>query len=152
MKKQPYTRFLLMLFASAVAMYITMYLNTYSWDHVYFSWTRMYMTLIGTSVMSLIMFGFMKGMYANRQKNLSLVLGSLLLGVMATVLVRTQQPIDDIRWMKAMIPHHSIAILTSNEATITDPEVKRLSESILETQRKEIEEMKGYIKRLEQQH
>ncbi len=95
MKKQPYTRFLFMLFASAVAMYITMYFNTYRWDHVYFSWTRMYMTLIGTSAMSLIMFGFMKNMYANRRKNLSLVLGSLLLGVMATVLVRTQMSIPE---------------------------------------------------------
>ncbi len=51
--------------------------------------------------------------------------------------------------MKAMIPHHSIAILTSKRADIKDPEVRKLADDIIKAQVKEIEEMKKYIKRLE---
>ena len=68
---------------------------------------------------------------------------------LATLLVRTQVPIDDLKWMKAMIPHHSIAILTSGRADIKDPEVKKLAEDIIETQKREIAEMKKMIERLE---
>ena len=64
--------------------------------------------------------------------------------------MRAQAPIvGDVLWMKAMIPHHSIAILTSERAQIKDPEVKQLAEDIIKAQRKEIEEMKAMIKRLE---
>tara|TARA_R110002124_G_scaffold88730_1_gene227405 strand:- start:66 stop:221 length:156 start_codon:yes stop_codon:yes gene_type:complete len=48
-----------------------------------------------------------------------------------------------------MIPHHSIAILTSERADIKDPEVKKLANNIIKAQRKEIEEMKMILKRLE---
>jgi len=87
--------------------------------------------------------------YKNKKKNRAIVIGSILLFISATLLVRQQQPIGDILWMKAMIPHHSIAILTSKRADIEDPEVKLLAEEIIKAQEREIEEMKGYIKRLE---
>lgn len=51
--------------------------------------------------------------------------------------------------MKAMIPHHSIAILTSTNAAIKDPEVKELADDIIQTQKEEIEKMKEMIERLE---
>ena len=147
----PYTKFVLMLAASFVAMYITMYLNTYEIDHVYFSLTRFYMTCLGISAMALIMFFFMKKMYKNRKKNTAILLGSMLLFGSALFLVRAQKPIGDVLWMKAMIPHHSIAILTSERADIQDPEVKKLANDIIEAQRKEIREMKEMINRLEKQ-
>lgn len=147
----PYTKFVLMLAASFVAMYITMYLNTYEMDHVYFSLTRFYMTCLGISAMALIMFFFMKKMYKNRKKNTAILLGSMLLFSSALFLVRAQKPIGDVLWMKAMIPHHSIAILTSERADIQDPEVKKLANDIIEAQRKEIGEMKEMINRLEKQ-
>lgn len=147
----PYTKFVLMLAASFVAMYITMYLNTYEMDHVYFSLTRFYMTCLGISAMALIMFFFMKKMYKNRKKNMAILLGSMLLFGSALFLVRAQKPIGDVLWMKAMIPHHSIAILTSERADIQDPEVKKLANDIIEAQRKEIGEMKEMINRLEKQ-
>ncbi|KXN98873.1 hypothetical protein LS48_10010 [Aequorivita aquimaris] len=147
----PYTKFVLMLAASFVAMYITMYLNTYEMDHVYFSLTRFYMTCLGISAMALIMFFFMKKMYKNRKKNTAILLGSMLLFGSALFLVRAQKPIGDVLWMKAMIPHHSIAILTSERADIQDPEVKKLANDIIEAQRKEIGEMKEMINRLEKQ-
>jgi peptidoglycan/LPS O-acetylase OafA/YrhL len=150
MKKGNYTKFVAMLAASFVAMYITMYLNTYSIDHVYFSLTRFYMTCLGISAMAIIMYVAMRGMYQNKKKNMGIIFGSIALFVTALGLVRVQAPIvGDVLWMKAMIPHHSIAILTSERADIQDPEVKKLAEGIIEAQRKEIGEMKAMIKRLE---
>lgn len=144
-----YTKFTLMLICSAISMYITMYFNTYELSHVFFSWTRMYMTFIGIGGMAIIMFLFMKNMYSNKAKNLSIVLCSLILMSVSTYLVRQQVPIKDVKWMKAMIPHHSIAILTSTGAELKDPEVKQLAQEIIEAQRKEIKEMKLMIERLE---
>ena len=81
---------------------------------------------------------------------MAIILGSILLFVSALGLVRVQKPIiGDVLWMKAMIPHHSIAILTSERADIKDPEVKQLAEDIIEAQRREIEQMKAMIERLQ---
>ncbi|OAB79722.1 DUF305 domain-containing protein [Cochleicola gelatinilyticus] len=150
MKKGNYSKFVGMLAASFVAMYITMYLNTYAWDHVWFSLTRFYMVCLGIAAMAIIMFVAMRGMYQNKKKNIAIVLGSILLFVGALGLVRNQKAtVGDVLWMKAMIPHHSIAILTSERADIQDPEVKQLAEDIIKAQRREIEEMKQMIERLE---
>ena len=149
-KSNNYTKFILMLSASFVAMYITMYLNTYELDHVYFSMTRLYMTCLGISAMAVIMFFFMRKMYQDKKKNIAILLGSLILFVAALGLVRAQSPvIGDILYMKGMIPHHSIAILTSERADIKDPEVRKLADGIIKAQKKEIGEMKAMIKRLE---
>lgn len=145
-----YTKFFLMLGLSFIAMYITMYLNTYAIDHVYFSMTRFYMVCLGISTMAVIMWFFMRNMYKNKKKNIGILVGSLMLFVGALGLVREQAPIvGDVLWLKGMIPHHSIAILTSERADIQDPEVRKLADAIIEAQRKEIEEMKAMIKRLE---
>jgi Na+/proline symporter len=148
--KNHYTRFVAMLACSFVAMYITMYLNTYEWDHVWFSLTRFYMVCLGIAAMAIIMFVAMRGMYQNKKKNIAIVLGSIVLFVGALGLVRDQKStVGDVLWMKAMIPHHSIAILTSERADIEDPEVKKLAEEIIKAQRREIAEMKEMIERLE---
>lgn len=144
-----YTKFVLMLLGSFIAMYITMYLNTYAIDHVFFSLTRFYMTCLGISAMAVIMLLLMLNMYKNKKKNIAILLGSLILFVSALTMVRTQTPIGDVLYMKAMIPHHSIAILTSKRANIKDPEVRKLADEIIEAQEKEIAEMKSYIKRLQ---
>lgn len=147
--KNNYTKFVLMLVASFVAMYITMYLNTYEWDHVYFSLTRIYMACLGIAAMAVIMLSLMLHMHRNRKKNMAIYVGSLVLFIGALSLVRAQEPIGDVLYMKAMIPHHSIAILTSKRAAIKDPEVRKLADEIIKAQEKEIAEMKAYIKRLE---
>lgn len=144
-----YTTFLFMCICSAISMYITMYFNTYEISHIYFSWTRLYMTLIGVSGMAIIMFLFMRKMYTNKIKNMTIIGVSLLVMGLSTFLVRTQTSINDIAWMRAMIPHHSIAILTSNNANINDPEVKKLANDIIKAQEREILQMKKMIKRLE---
>jgi len=145
-----YTRFFLMLGGSFIAMYITMYLNTYAIDHVYFSLTRFYMTCLGIAAMAVIMLSLMLKMYRNKKKNIAIYVGSVVLFISALGLVRAQAPIiGDVLYMKAMIPHHSIAILTSKRADIKDPEVRKLADDIIEAQEREIAEMKKYIKRLE---
>ncbi|MGC1515952.1 MAG: DUF305 domain-containing protein [Maribacter sp.] len=152
MKKGNYGKFVGMLAASFVAMYITMYLNTYEWDHVWFSLTRFYMVCLGIATMSIIMFVAMREMYQNKKKNIAIVLGSIVLFVGALGLVREQKStVGDVLWMKAMIPHHSIAILTSERADIKDPEVKKLAEEIIKAQKREISEMKAMIKRLQEE-
>ena len=145
-----YSKFFLMLGLSFIAMYITMYLNTYEFDHVYFSLTRFYMTCLGIAAMAVIMLSLMLKMYKNKKKNMAIYVGSLVLFVSALGLVRAQRPIiGDVLYMKAMIPHHSIAILTSKRADIKDPETKKLAEEIIEAQKREIAQMKKIIYRLE---
>lgn len=147
-----YTKFILMLLGSFIAMYITMYFNTYQINHVYFSLTRFYMGCLGISAMAIIMLLFMQSMYKNKKKNIAIIIGSLVLFCSALTLVRTQTPVDDIVYMKAMIPHHSIAILTSKRADLKDPEVRKLADEIIKAQEKEISEMKVFIKRLESEN
>ena len=115
-----------------------MYLNTYSIDHVYFSLTRFYMTCLGISAMAIIMLLFMLGMYKDKKKNIAIVIGSILLFSSALILVRAQKPIvGDVLWLRAMIPHHSIAILTSERANIQDEEVKKLANTIIKRKKRD---------------
>jgi FtsH-binding integral membrane protein len=148
--KNNYGRFGLMILTSTIIMLILMYLNTYSIDHVFFSETRFYMGLIMGGVMAIIMLAFMQKMYTNKKVNLGIYMGSALLIAVSLFLVRSQATVDDTSWMKAMIPHHSIAILTSERANIEDPRVQKLADEIIKAQRKEIGEMKALIKDLEE--
>jgi hypothetical protein len=144
-----YTRFAVMIGTSTAVMLGLMYLNTYQLDHVFFSETRLYMAFVMGASMAVIMLGYMWGMYENVRANWAIILGSVLVFAVSLWLVRSQATIDDVSWMKAMIPHHSIAILTSERANISDPRAKKLADQIIESQRREIEEMKALISELE---
>lgn len=148
--KNNYGRFGLMVLTSTIIMLILMYFNTYSLDHVFFSETRFYMALLMGAVMAIVMLAFMQKMYTNKKVNLGIYLGSAIVIAVSLFLVRSQATVDDESWMKAMIPHHSIAILTSERANIEDPRVRKLADGIIKTQRKEIAEMKALIKDLEE--
>ena len=144
-----YWRFFAMIITSTVVMFGLMYLNTYAIDHVFFSETRSYMALYMGAVMAVIMLAFMLGMYSNRGVNIAIFAGSALVFAVSLFLVRSQSTVDDTAWMRAMIPHHSIAILTSERAMISDPRVRKLADDIIEAQRLEIDEMKALIADLE---
>lgn len=148
--KDNYVKFAAMIGVSTLVMFGLMYLNTYALDHVYFSETRAYMALVMGASMAIIMLAFMLGMYTKTAVNAAIVLGSIVIFAGALWLVRSQATVEDVSWMKAMIPHHSIAILTSERARITDPRVRKLADGIIEAQRREIGEMKSLIKDLEQ--
>ena len=147
----PYPKFFAMLGVSFIIMYVVMYLNTYELDHVYFSLTRFYMTCLMIASMAILMLGFMLKMYKNKKYNLGIVIGSVVLFFGALFLVRVQEPIDDVLWMKAMIPHHSSAIMTSSAVDFEDAEVQKLADEIIIAQEKEIKQMKEMINRLENQ-
>lgn len=144
-----YPRFGAMVATSTVVMFGVMYLNTYQVDHLAFSETRVYMSLVMGATMAAIMLAFMLKMHTSRRANLGIFAGSGILFAVALWLVRSQATIDDVSYMKAMIPHHSIAILTSTRARITDPRVRTLADQIIESQRREISEMKALIEDLE---
>lgn len=145
----PYLRFALMLLTSGIVMYGLMYLHTYESAHVFFSQTRLWMTLIMVAGMAVVMLAYMQGMYRNRRANLAVVLLALAGFGGSLWLVRSQQTVDDVSYMKAMIPHHSIAILTSKRARIDDPRVRQLADEIIAAQEREIQEMKTLIADLE---
>lgn len=138
-----------MIATSTVVMFGLMYLNTYAAVHIFFSETRAYMALVMGATMAIIMLAFMLGMYTNAKTNIGIFAGSALVFAVALWLVRSQATVEDVSWMKAMIPHHSIAILTSERAHISDPRVRKLADGIIETQRKEIAEMEALIKDLQ---
>lgn len=144
-----YSKFFAMIGTSTVVMFALMYLNTYALDHVFFSETRAYMALVMGSTMAIIMLLFMLGMYQNSALNRIILIGSVVIFAVSLWLVRSQATVEDVSWMKAMIPHHSIAILTSERANITDPRVRKLADGIIEAQRREIGEMKALIQDLE---
>ena len=126
-----------------------MYLNSYEYAHVFWSETRFYMSLMMGAIMAVVMLSFMLNMYKDKGKNLAIVIGSVVLFSGSLYLVRSQTTIEDVSWMKAMIPHHSIAILTSKRAKLSDPRVKELAGEIIKAQNREIAEMKSLIEDLE---
>ena len=141
----PYLRFALMIASSMLVMFGLMYLHTYALDHVRWSETRFFMTLIMGGGMVLVMFAFMRQMYRNATANLVLVAVGIVMIAGATWLVRSQNTVDDVAYMRGMIPHHSIAILTSERAQIEDLRVRELANGIIRAQRKEIKEMDWLI-------
>ncbi|WP_235273071.1 MULTISPECIES: DUF305 domain-containing protein [unclassified Methylophilus] len=145
MGSMKYSKFVLMIVVGTIVMFGLMYLNVYSVDHVFFSETRAYMALIMGATMAFVMLAFMWNMYPNKQINILILGTSVLVFGVSLWLVRSQTTVDDVAYMRAMIPHHSIAILTSERARITDPRVRKLADEVIEAQRKEIDEMKGYI-------
>jgi len=144
-----YTTFAQMIVVGTIIMFGLMYLNTYSVDHIFFSETRAFMALIMGATMAIVMLAFMWKMYPNKAANVGILAGSLAVFLVSLWLVRSQATVGDGAYMRAMIPHHSIAILTSERAKITDPRVRKLADGIIATQKKEIGEMKDYIKDLE---
>ena len=140
-----YWRFMAMVATSTAIMFGLMYLNTYELDHVFWSETRFWMTFVMGGMMMIVMLLFMWGMYKDKTKNFIILGVGALVFAVALWLVRSQATVNDEEWMSAMIPHHSLAVLTSSRAEITDPRVRKLADSIIEAQVKEIAEMKLLI-------
>ena len=149
-KNKSYQKFVLMLGASFLIMYTVMFLNVDSTDHIYLSVTRLYMTLLMVTPMALLMLAFMPGMYKNRKLNGIIITVSISVFIATLAFLRNQTFISDIQYMRGMIPHHSSAILTSQNAHIQDPEVRKLADDIIKAQEKEIAQMKAMLQRLDQ--
>lgn len=146
-----YIKFGLMILTSTVIMYILMFLNVFEFTDVKFSETRVYMAIMMGAVMAVIMILFMWKMYKNKKVNSIILAASIVVFGVSLWLVRSQTTVDDTSYMKAMIPHHSIAILTSERANISDPRVRELADGIIKTQKEEIQLMNNLIDDLEKQ-
>jgi len=140
-----YWRFAAMIATSMAAMFVLMYVNTFVFDHVKWSETRFYMTFVMGAAMAGIMLSFMMGMFTSKKMNIGIFLASALVLVGAIWLVRSQETVQDSSYMSAMIPHHSIAILTSERSDLSDVRVCELAVAIIEAQRREISEMEWLI-------
>ena len=146
-----YVKFAGMVIVSTIVMFIFKYFSTFQLDHVFFSETRAYMALLMGATMAIIMLAFMRNMLKNRKLNAGIAAGSLFVFIASLFLLRSQTTVDDADYMEAMIPHHSIAILTSERAQISDPRVRSLADTIIKTQKKEISEMKKLINDLKEE-
>lgn len=146
-----YIRFGLMMLTSFMAMYALMFVNVAAWDHIMLSFNRTYMALCMISAMAIIMLLFMLSMYKNKRMNAAILIGSVLLFTVSFAMLRNQSAISDEQWMQGMIPHHSSAIMTSQQAHLKDPEAQKLAEEIIEAQKREIAQMKKMIYRLNHQ-
>lgn len=140
-KQTSYFKFALMIGTSMVVMFGLMYLNTFEFSDVRWSTTRFYMTFIMGAAMAVIMLSFMRGMLSDKRLNIAIYVGSIVVFLVALFFVRNQVAIQDTAYMSAMIPHHSIAILTSARADIDDVRVRELADEIISSQQREIKEM-----------
>lgn len=144
-----YKKFGLMMAVSFVVMYAVMFLNADLFDHVMLSYTRTYMTILMIAPMAVSMMLFMWGMYNNKKLNAIILTSAVIIFFVTLSMLRNQTLIKDVQYMKAMIPHHSSAIMVSQSATFEDPETAKLAKEIIEAQKREIDQMKKIIKRLE---
>lgn len=144
-----YKKLMLTLIISFFIMYLVMFLNITEFSHYYTSITRIYMAILMVAPMAVVMILMMGKMYPNKKMNAGIITASIAVFILTLAALRTQTPINDVQYMKAMIPHHSSAILTSKKANIQDPDVKKLSEEIIKAQEEEIAEMKAKINELQ---
>ena len=148
MNDMGYGKFWAMMMISFIVMYVVMFLNMDKLGHYHTSLTRIYMALLMVTPMAAVMMLMMGRMYRNKRTNTIITASSVVLFILVLAGLRTQTPVEDVQYMKAMIPHHSSAIMVSKRANIKDPEVKKLSRQIIASQEKEIAEMEQMIERL----
>ena len=145
----PYLRFAGMIATSTVVMFVLTYTNVFAIAHIHFSQERLYMALLMGAAMAIVMMGWMWKMYADRRRNGAIIGGAVVVGLAAFLFSQTQTLVYDVNYMRGMIPHHSIAILTSERAGIQDVRVRALADGIIEAQRREIAEMEWLIRDIE---
>ena len=144
-----YKKFTLMMIISFLVMYIVMFLNMDELGHYHTGATRIYMAILMVAPMAVTMMLMMGKMYLNHKLNMWIIAGASIVFIIVLICLRTQTPISDVQYMKAMIPHHSSAIMKSKNANIKDPEVRKLADSIIASQEREIGQMENILKRLE---
>ncbi|QIQ88015.1 DUF305 domain-containing protein [Erythrobacter sp.] len=139
-----------MIGTSTAVMFGLMYINTFTIDHVFWSETRFWMAFVMGSAMMVVMLLFMWSLYPSRAKNALILAVAALVFSVALWLLRSQTTVTDSEYMAAMIPHHSIAIMTSERAHIRDPRVRKLAHDIILAQRREIAQMRYLLEDIEE--
>ena len=143
--KMSWRRFAGMIVTSTAIMFVLMYQLVYSADHVMFSLNRFLASLAMGCIMAVVMLAFMWKMYEGQAAKVGVAVGGATLAILLIAVNRRQSMVADVTFMKAMIPHHSIAVNNARKASISDRRVRRLADHIIESQVREIEEMKLLI-------
>ena len=150
-KSGHYGRFGVELILEFIVMYLAMYSMIATLDHFRFNLNTVYMALIMLAPMTLVMLVSMRSMFPSPRTNLLFAGGAVIAFLIGFGGMRTQGAVGDKELLRAMIPHHSIAILTSERARIKDPRVRKLADKIIDSQRREIEQMKALVDELQAQ-
>ncbi|MFQ3896016.1 DUF305 domain-containing protein [Sphingobium sp. GW456-12-10-14-TSB1] len=133
---------------SGVIMYLVMFVMIDGLDSFYNNLNMLYMTVMMVAPMVVLMIVAMRHMFPSRAAN-GLIIGAAAIAFLgAFALIRTQTTIGDRAFLRSMIPHHSGAVLMCREADLQDPEIKQLCSQIIESQKREIDQMKGMLERL----
>jgi hypothetical protein len=146
----PYLRFAGMIVTSTLVMFVLTYTNVFDPAHIHFSQERLYMAILMGAAMAIVMLGWMWQMHPNRRINVGIIAGALVVGVVAFLFSQTQAFVYDANYMRGMIPHHSIAILTSERAGIQDLRVRQLADEIIVAQKREIAEMEWLLRDIQE--
>lgn len=141
--------FVAMIVTSVVIMFLLMYQLVYEMEHATFSINRLMASLVMGCVMTVVMLAFMWSMYKGPTTKVLVLAVAALLGAALLAMNRGQTLVEDVSFMKSMIPHHSIAINNATKARISDPRVRELADKIIEAQVREIAEMQDLIRDLE---
>ena len=144
-----YKRFAIMAVVMFAAMYFIMYAMIDGLQNLIPNINNLYMTLLMVSAMLIIELWIMKGMYENKKINWGIIIISAAIGIFSWFGIREQLFVGDKEFVKGMIPHHAAAVLMSEKANLTDPELIKLQKNILTTQAEEIEFMKRKLKEFE---
>lgn len=143
--KQAYRSLALQTLVSAIIMYLVMFVMIDRLSSFYNNLNMVYMTLMMAAPMVVLMIFAMRDMFPSRRLNALLVATAALAFFGSFALIRTQTTIDDREFLRAMIPHHSGAILMCEEASLTEAAVRRLCRDIIASQKSEIEQMKAML-------
>lgn len=148
MKNRPYATLALAVTVHLFIMWALTYVGVARLAHVHLNLNRFYMAVVMVAPMVFVMLVAMRHMFTRSRLNAVLKVASALVFLGAFLAIRTQVFVGDAQLSLSMIPHHSVAIKTCEQATLTDQETIRLCDQIVQAQREEIAQMEGILERL----
>lgn len=150
MTQSHYRTFGLNLVISFIVMYFVMFTMIWSSGDLVNNLNSFYMAVMMAAPMGTLMLLMMRMMYTNQKLNRLLYGLFALLFILAFWAMRAQALVGDRQFVRAMIPHHSGAILMCNRASVQDAEIRDLCfqpNGIVDSQTREIEQMKAFLAR-----
>lgn len=143
--KGHYGRLLGMTALSFLTMFVLMYAMVDRFSNVYANLNQAYMAGLMAAPMAILELILMRSMYPDARRNAVIIVVTLVVMALCWVFIRQQSAISDRQFLKSMIPHHAGAVLMCEQNKLKDPELIRLCQEILSSQRAEILLMKSKL-------